>query len=294
MDKYFDIVQNLDKNSTPCLYRNASAKIAFVTSFFLYKLIEQYDQELTRLEQIASNGQELPRESTNLISLQLNTTNLNILSHRLIAMFKSALVVENNSKAPSETDSKSKLTLKTFDLSASYTRNQLFGLFNYDSDKRNLFTFIFGLFKTIFAKTNLLIARKSSFKTSEINVLNLDLADELAAAAATSDNKPQSEMEIRNIDDSGSDTETAGRSTEQKATEPDSDDCLLIGSWFDEPLMSNGNRKDSESTLHKLDSGDANSLVVSTGAVYELDASVANKNSFLNVILFDDHSLSEI
>ncbi len=299
MDKYFDIVQKVNKSSTPaCVHRNANANVAFVTSFFLRKLIEQYDQELNRLEQATPVGQDIARESTIVISLQLNTTNLNIMCHRLIGMFKSAFLDDENRSANNEIDSTNKsngnrLSLRTFDLSASYTRNQLLGLFNYESDKRNLFTFIFGLFRTVFAKTNLLIVRKSSFRTSgEVNVLNLDLADELAAAAAAiatpANNKPLSEIEIRNIDDSGSDTETAGKSTDKKAAtaeQPDSDDCLLIGSWFDEPSITNRSRKESESTLNKLDTGDASSLVVSTGAVFELDVSASNKNSFLNVIL---------
>jgi hypothetical protein len=277
-----DIVQHFD-NEHKSLYRNANAKLAYVISFYLLKLIEQYDQEFARIDPLTKDT-GVSKESAILVLLQLNSTNLNGQCQKLMTLLRSVFLAEaNRSPSGGARQQQQLLTMKNFDLFASYTQSQYLGFFNYESDKRNLFTFLFGLFKTLFAKAGLLNARKNSLKPAETTTPVVAVEPATAKPVAT-------DIEIKNIDDSSSDTEqqvaaagqTAPAVVENGNVNEDTDDYLLIGSWFDEQLSAPSG-KSSESTLN---TGDANSLITSNGVIFEAEASAAsaaNKNSFSNV-----------
>ena len=251
-------------------------------SHFLLKLTEQYDTELDRLEQSTPAGLEVAREQVVLISIQLNTTNLNITCQKLNSMLKQTFLISEPKLQISRIEKK--LTMANFDIIQAYSRRNLLDLFAYDNQGQNLFSFLLGIFRTIFSKTSLLIMRKASFKPPliDINVITSDLTDTTEGDQVKTPTPMllSAGKEIKNIDDSSSDTDDKYKTGENKSNE-DEDDCLLIGSLFDQLSQPNNEKEAEKESLNK-NNKESNNLLNRVSSV-ELDDSANNCNSFSNV-----------
>lgn len=227
------------------MYRNVNVKCAFIISYHLVKLVQIENDLLNSNLKLATQGT---------LSFKINS-DINLFSTKLITMLK--LIFKNSDDNNLKDSNELKINLKQLNdlnLSQHYTNMDLFNLFDntQQTSTHKLFNLLINMFKLFYLKASSIYSNNLQSKPSASTTsANINPAETKPNAQA-SQLESQSLTKIKNIDDPSSDEETvASENTKTTADPPattnvianneDSEDFLLIGSWFEDQLAANAN-----------------------------------------------------
>jgi hypothetical protein len=275
LEKYLSLINFIEtKMNYTNLYRNLNAKCVYVMTIHLSKLVQTYT------------------DITKATSVTAASSDFELFCAQLVKMLKTIFLGKSQSAA--ETN-KALISFKEFDVKLSYTNAELFSSLN-SCNTHKPFSLLLNLFKIFYTKCSSIYTTTQA-TTSKTSKTETNLKD-------STEQKLEFHNEIKNIDDPSSDEEetvnaaavmsddattTKAKSIDNLAGDEDSEDFLLIGSWFDDQLAAN--TAAAAVTASSTNTATTATTVVNTNnlTVVEVTSS-SGVNLSTNVV--DDHGLT--